>query len=174
MMKMKSGFVGLGFVLSLMLLAGCTTSSAPKLSTGGNVKLAVYSDRGDPSTMEARQWDYRNEVGPYMEADLINRLRRAGYDVKLIQSPADYNSADGRYLLVTKMLSYNPGSAAARIIVGFGAGACSLDMQYTVLKGSTVLQQWKDGIGSSTDWHRLPRALNEKLVCRLNDELMSW
>ena len=104
----------------------------------------------------------------------MSRLRRAGYDAEMIQSPTGYNPAEGRYLLTVKTVSYNPGSSAARILVGYGAGACSLDMHYEVMRGATVLQRWEDGIGTSTDWRRLPRALNEKLVRKLNAELLTW
>lgn len=172
---MKRWIMALGTGLGLLMLFGCvTTSSAPKTASGHPIKLAVLSDRGDPNEMESKQWGYRNEVGSYMEEDLLRRLNRAGYDAKLIDSASEYTPAPDSYLLKMEITSYNPGSSAARIFVGYGAGACSLDMRYTVKKGGQVVQQWEDGIGTSMDWHRLPNALNEKLVNKLNAEILTW
>ncbi len=166
-------------VLSLLtgavLLSGCATPSiAPVSSTGEKIKISVMSNRGNPSEMESRQWQYRNEVGSYMEVDLVNRLNRTGYDARLIQSVSEYAPSANSYLLSMEITSYNPGSSVARIMVGYGAGACSLDMHYVVKNGSNVLQEWKDGIGTSSDWRRLPRALDDKLVRKLNAELLTW
>ncbi len=166
-------------VLSLLtgavLLSGCATPSiAPTTESGQKIKISVISNRGNPKEMESRQWQYRNEVGSYMEVDLVNRLNRTGYDARLIQSVSEYAPSANSYLLSMEITSYNPGSSAARIMVGFGAGACSMDMHYVVKNGSKVLQEWKDGIGTSGDWRRLPRALDDKLVRKLNAELLSW
>ena len=166
-------------VLSLLtgavLLSGCATPSiAPTTASGQKIKISVISNRGNPKEMESRQWQYRNEVGSYMEVDLINRLNRTGYEAKLIQSASEYAPSANSYLLSMEITSYNPGSSVARIMVGYGAGACSLDMHYVVKNGSKVLQEWKDGIGTSGDWRRLPRALDDKLVRKLNAELLSW
>lgn len=166
-------------VLSLLtgavLLSGCATPSiAPTTASGQKIKISVISNRGNPKEMESRQWQYRNEVGSYMEVDLINRLNRTGYEAKLIQSVSEYVPLPNSYLLSMEITSYNPGSSVARIMVGYGAGACSLDMHYVVKNGSKVLQEWNDGIGTSSDWRRLPRALDDKLVRKLNAELLSW
>ena len=166
-------------VLSLLtgavLLSGCATPSiAPTTASGQKIKISVISNRGNPKEMESRQWQYRNEVGSYMEVDLVNRLNRTGYDARLIQSVSEYAPSANSYLLSMEITSYNPGSSVARIMVGYGAGACSLDMHYVVKNGSKVLQEWKDGIGTSGDWRRLPRALDDKLVRKLNAELLSW
>lgn len=61
-------------VLSLLtgavLLSGCATPSiAPTTASGQKIKISVISNRGNPKEMESRQWQYRNEVGSYMEVD---------------------------------------------------------------------------------------------------------
>ncbi len=124
--------------------------------------------------MESRQWKYRNEIGRYMEPDLIRRLNRTGYNATLIQSASEYQPGPDSYLLSMEITSYNPGSSAARMLVGFGAGACALDMNYEVQKDGRVIRRWQDGIGTSGDWRRLPIALNDKLVRKLNAELLTW
>jgi len=174
-MKKKSIVGILGLLAGAILFSGCTTPSiAPVSSTGEQIKVSVLSDRGDPKEMETRQWQYRNEVGAYMETDLVNRLNRTGYEARLIQSEKEYAAGDNSYLLEVEIKSYNPGSSAARIMVGYGVGACSLDMHYVVTDGKKVLQEWDDGIGTSGDWRRLPRALDDKLVRKLNVELLTW
>ncbi len=164
--------ITISLVIGTLLFSGCVTSSAPQTSTGEKIKISVLSDRGDPKKMESRQWQYRNEVGAYMERDLINRLNRTGYDANLITSRKEHTSGPGRYLVEVSIKSYNPGSSAARILVGFGAGACSLDIHYAVFgSGSKAIMEWDDGIGTAGDWRRLPVALNNKLVHKLNAEL---
>lgn len=174
-MKKRNMLAGLGILAGAMLLSACVTASvAPTTVSGQKIKISVLSNRGNPKEMESTQWKYRNEVGSYMETDLINRLNRSGYDAKLIESASEYAAGTDSYLISMEITSYNPGSSAARIVVGFGAGSCSLDMHYVVKNGSNVLQDWKDGIGTSGDWRRLPRALDDKLVRKLNAELLSW
>lgn len=166
-------------ILSLLagatLFSGCASASiAPVSRTGGKIKVALLSNRGNPDQMESQQWKYRTEVGTYMEKDVLNRLNRTGYEARLIHSEKEYVSGPDSYLLSMAITKYNPGSTAARVLVGFGAGSCSLDMLYTVKKGSNVLQEWADGIGTSGDWRRLPRVLDDKLVRKLNAELSTW
>jgi len=166
---------GLCVIAGAVLFSGCATPSiAPVNSMGEKIKIAILSDRGSPDQMEPRQWTYRNEVGAYMERDLITRLNRTGYDATLIQSKSDDVPSLGHYLVEVKIKSYNPGSSAARMVVGFGAGACSLELHYIVKKEGNVIREWNDGIGTSGDWRRLPRALDDKLVRKLNAELLTW
>lgn len=175
MMKKIDRLAVLGILAGALLLSACVTASvAPKSASGGKIKISVLSNRGNPNEMESGQWRNRNTVGSYMETDLITRLTQSGYDAKLIASELEYAAGADSYLLSMEITSYNPGSSAARMFVGYGVGACALDMHYVVKKGSSVLQDWKDGIGTSGDWRRLPRALDDKLVRKLNAELLSW
>lgn len=174
-MKIKISLMIISAMACSLLISGCVTAStAPVAGAAGKIRIAVLSDRGNPAEMETRQWQYRNEVGSYMERDLINRLNRTGYNAQLISSKEEFVPGDASYLLTIKIKHYNPGSSAARIVVGFGAGACSLDMHYAVGNGSRIFQEWDDGIGTSMDWRRLPIALNDKLVRKLNAEILSW
>ena len=165
----------LSVMVGVILLSGCATPSiAPTAASGQKIKISVMSNRGNSDEMESRQWQYRNEIGSYMEVDLVNRLNRTGYAAQLIQSVSEYIPSADSYLVSMEITSYNPGSSVARMMVGYGAGACALDMDYIVKNGSNVLQDWKDGIGTSSDWRRLPRALDDKLVRKLNAELLTW
>jgi hypothetical protein len=131
----KSGMrkypLGMCLASSMLLVAGCATAPRAPLTAGGErIEIMVFSDRGNPDEMDERQYQRRIEVGQWMEGDLIDLLTRSGYQAALIGSKEEFKARDGRYLLTVKIVKYNPGSSAARIIVGFGAGAASLDNHY--------------------------------------------
>lgn len=157
----------------LAVVSGCARSTtAPTTSTGDKVEIIVLVHRGDPATMNERQYQFRNEVGEWMERDLLTMLRRSGYEARQVLSDAEFVPTSGRYLLEVTIDSYNPGSSAARILVGFGAGAAALDNSYA-LYGSQgdPLISWSDGVGTSQHWTRLPRVLNERAVKRVTEYL---
>ena len=146
------------------LAAGCATRRAlPLTSSGDRVHIEVYSDRGDPATLDERQSGYRNEIGRIMEPNLVRRLGDFGFTSAQIDRPEAFKKTPGSYLLKVGITAYNPGSAAARYTVGFGAGACSLDCSYELIdaEGRSILK-WDDGIGTSGHWSRLPVALNRR------------
>ena len=160
-------------ILCMLLVAGCARAPrAPLVSTGQRIEIMVFSDRGNPAEMTERQYKYRIEIGQYMERDLIKQLRKSGYEASLINSKEEFEARSGRYLLTVKTVSYNPGSSAARILVGFGAGAASLDTKYEFYgAGPETIMAWDDGVGTSEHWSRLPRKLNANTVKRITEKL---
>ncbi|MFO7811985.1 MAG: DUF4410 domain-containing protein, partial [Pelovirga sp.] len=115
-------------LLLAVVISGCARSgvSAPVVAGGEKIEIVLLSHRGDPATMDERQYQYRIEVGQWMERDLLNQLRRSGYEASQISSRTEFTPKADRYLLEVIIDGYNPGSSAARIVVGFGAGAASL------------------------------------------------
>ncbi len=170
---MKKYLIVMCLVLFVMLVAGCATAPRSVLTdVGEKIEIIVFSDRGNPAEMGERQYKYRIEVGQYMERDLINRLRRSGYEATLINSKDEFKARKGRYLLTVRIVSYNPGSSAARIIVGFGAGAASLDNQYELYgAGPQPLMTWDDSVGTSAHWTKLPKKLNANAVKKITEKL---
>jgi len=170
---MKKYPIVMYLVLCMLLVAGCARAPrAPLTDTGQKIEIMVLSDRGNPAEMSERQYKYRIEVGQYMERDLIKRLRKSGYEASLINSKEEFEARSGRYLLTVKMVSYNPGSSAARILMGFGAGAASLDNKYEFYgTGPEPIMAWDDGVGTSEHWSRLPRKLNSNTVKRITKKL---
>jgi len=160
-------------VLCMLLVAGCVRAPrAPLTDAGEKTEIMVFSDRGNPAEMDERQYKYHIEVGQYMERDLINRLRRSGYQAALINSKDEFEARSGRYLLIVKIVSYNPGSSAARILVGFGAGTASLDNKYEFYgAGQEPIMAWDDGVGTSAHWTKIPRKLNANTVKRITEKL---
>lgn len=170
---MKKYPIVMCLVLFVVLVAGCARAPrAPLSDAGERIEIMVFSDRGNPAEMTERQYKYRIEVGQYMERDLINRLKRSGYRTELINSKNEFEARAGRYLLIVKIVSYKPGSSAARILVGFGAGAASLDNKYEFYgAGKEPIMAWDDGVGTSEHWTRIPRKLNANTVKRITGKL---
>ena len=187
---MKIFRLALLLLLSFLLLTSCVSSSgrAPKVASGAKIEILVLSDRGDTAIVK----DYNpktvgiynpivnpgigaevvDELAPFMEKDLILQLNRAGYQAKQIREKSEFTPGNGRYLLTTRITNYNPGSAAARRFVGFGAGAASLDNHYELFgNDAQPLLSWDDGVGTSEHWSKLYRRLNGNAVKRINDQL---
>ncbi|MCF7848411.1 MAG: DUF4410 domain-containing protein [Kiritimatiellales bacterium] len=158
----RSMFVSVCSLLAVLTVSGCKTTQAPLAQSGQKVHIDVLVNRGDPNTMESKQWGWRNEIGEFMEPNLVRRLGDYGFSSAQIQKASDFKGKPDSYLLSVKIKSYNPGSSAARILVGYGAGACALDCHYELMdaQGKKVLD-WDDGCGSSSDWRRLPVKLNQ-------------
>lgn len=167
---MKKWLLGMLLTGLIVVISGCAKGTPAPISTDGEkVEIVLLSHRGDPSAMNERQYQYRVEVGQWMERDLLNMLRRSGYEATQITSREDFSSKAGRYLLEVTIDSYNPGSSAARVVVGYGAGAAALDNSYTFSAGQQPLLFWSDGVGTSQHWTRLPRVLNERAVKKIKD-----
>jgi len=169
---MRAKFFGLLGSL-LVLLAGCKTlPPAPTQAGGAKCQMLVLSDRGDESSMTPRQYQYRLELGTWMDSDLIRLLNKAGYDARMVQKQTEFTPAAGRYLLTIKIDSYNPGSNVARMMVGYGAGSASLNNSYALYGSETnAILTWKDGCGTSENWQRLPRKLNENTLKKISATL---
>lgn len=152
-----------------MLFAGIAVM-ALVLSAGAGIvgakgdKILVVIDRGIESSFTEVQVRNRNQVGELMDVDLIKLLNKAGYDARLIQEASEYKAGAGSYLLVVKIKEYNPGSKAARMIVGFGAGATSMKTHYELKDGSGTIHSDDLGVGSGRDWRNVVRKIGEQTV----------
>ena len=157
------------FVTSFACSGG---TKAVRLSSGEKITVFVISNRGNPKEMTEKQFKWRNEVGTYMEANLINIFNRAGYMVRLINERGEFTPGPGRYLLDVTIVSYNPGSSAARMLVGYGAGAASLDNHYKFFgEEDKPLMMWDDGVGSSKGWRPCVMKLNKNTFKKVSDKL---
>ena len=150
-------------VMALVLTAGAGTIGAK----GENISVVI--DRGIESSFTEAQVKNRNQVGDLMDVDLIKLLNKAGYEAHLITDEASFR---GSYLLVVKIKSYNPGSKAARMFVGYGAGSTSMNIRYDLKDGSGKVIQGDDlGVGSSRDWRNVVRKLGEQTVAGVKKAL---
>lgn len=169
-------FIFLSACAALSLLgSACRTAStegsqaAPRRAAAPAARqsLDVFIEEGRPSEMESRQYQYRCELRDYMRTELPRRFAKYGYDVRMLGQRSEHAPAAGRHLLVIRYDAYNPGSNAARIVVGFGAGACALDLTATLHTGGAEALSWKDGCGTSGHWSRLVNKLDDNLAKKL-------
>lgn len=171
---MKIFRLAIPLLLAFQLLTGCVSSSgrAPQAASGNKVEILVLSDRGDTAAMSDYVAKAIGDLAPFMEKDLVEQLSRAGYQARQIRARSEFSPGNGRYLLITRIVNYNPGSSAARMVVGFGAGSASLDNHYELFgNGGQPVLSWDDGVGTSQHWTRLCRTLNGNAVKRINAQL---
>jgi len=109
-------------------------------------------------------------LNDFMGKDLVRMLGKAGYEASLIADRNQYTK--GTYLLKVTIIKYNPGSKAARIVVGFGAGAVSLNTRFELFApGGNLLVSDDHGVGSSMDWTSCARKLNKQTVEAVSGKL---
>jgi hypothetical protein len=180
----------IGLIICLGVVVGChSRTDAPKaikevkqeekrieaekmpvaISAGKNLKISVLVDTGDDNLSQVKI-DQREQLNDFMGKDLVRLLNKAGYEAILIENSGQYKK--GTYLLKVTIIKYNSGSKAARIVVGFGAGAASLDTRYELFapEGNRILSD-EHGVGSSLDWTSCARKLNKQTVDAVSDKL---
>lgn len=158
-------------ILGLVAVIAVTiVLSASSLFAGGKMFVAI--DRGIDASLNEGQAKNRNQTGEWMEEDLIRLLKKAGFDAELIKDAAEYKAAEGAHLLKVKIKEYNPGSKAARMLVGYGAGSTSMKTHFDLL-GSAAEPILSDdlGVGSGRDWKNVIRKLNEQTVAAVKKKL---
>lgn len=172
-MKKRLGTIGLSLVLSLFV-AACVSpgAKAPKTASGKGITMYVIVNRGISRSMTNNQVKNRNQVGKWMERDLPALLKKAGYKPHLIKKRSQYKRASGSYLLVVKITNYNPGAKAARMFVGFGAGAASMKTHYELFgKGRRRILADDLGVGSGRDWRNVIRKIDTLTVRAVSQKL---
>jgi len=157
----------------VLLIYACGPSiEAPRAPGDKNIVIQIYTDRDIVEGMEQARIDQRNQLCDWMEQDLANILNDAGYEASVISSRDQFVPGPGKHLLFLKLVNYNPGSKAARMWVGMGAGAASLDMRYELYgEGEEPLLQKDHGVGSGRDWKNCARKLNEQTAQVITDKL---
>ena len=156
--RMSSRFRAFFFFAVLLLAAGAAFAAGPAID--------ILIEPGDAAQLTPKQFEQRLDLKKYMTRTLPVKLGRHGIEGRIIGEQSDY-AGEGRQLLVVRFVRYNPGATAARIIVGFGAGAASLDISCELLDGDRQLLAWEDGCGTSEHWQRLVNKLNDNNVLKL-------
>lgn len=162
-------------MLILVAFAGCTSTQKAAVRADGNKYVVKFLiDAGVTSELTADQAQRQRQVASWMENDLLTMLNRAGYQAAPITNSTEYKATEGSYLLQAKISNYNPGSQAARVLVGFGAGAASLDIQYQLVNGhGKQLIDRADGVGSGRGWTYCCRELNQRMLNQLSSSVGS-
>ena len=152
-------------VLAAVIFVGCS-GSVPRISNPGSKTVKVVTDPGIRDSMTGDQKKMHRDLMAYMEQDLMSRLKRSGF---MVQKASEDASAAGanEYVLHLTTKNYNPGSKAARILVGYGAGSCSLDTRVKLSGSQGEIMKKEDGVGSSQDWRRCVVVMNQRTVERV-------
>ena len=128
------------------------------------IKVQLLFDRG----LEGKTADQKtqlNQLSDYFEKCVAEIFTNNGVPAGVITSRNQFDPASGQYLLTVKTVNYNPGSKAARMMVGLGAGATSLDIHFELFGSDKTPLLAKDhGRGSSRDWKYLCKALGKDML----------
>lgn len=155
--------LALSAALALAAVLGCR--SVPRANVAPNTRVSVVLDRAVPASLAPDKASAQQQIGDWMERDLVNVLADAGYQSAAVARAADAPRGQDSYVLAVKILKYSPGSAAGRMFVGFGVGAASLDVHYELRtpQGKVLLAQ-DDGVGSGVAWQKIARRLNVNMT----------
>lgn len=137
--------------------------------------ICILFDDGVTDSLEARKAKSQTQLSDWMSADLVRvfaRYAKSGYQAKVIGDRKDFSPSSDNYLLTVKIIDYNAGSKAARIIVGFGAGGVSLKINYELLgEGNNTLITKDDSVFSGREWISAARKLNENMAKAVTEKL---
>jgi hypothetical protein len=170
-----AGLLVLGLLamsLSLSLSTGCgSRQSAPTLPSGKRLAVLVFLDRTVAPDAPADKVTQLQEVADFMEPDLLAVLRDSGYDAAVVSGAAP--QVEGQYTLKVQITEYNGGSKAARMFVGFGAGAARLESHFELIgpNGVSYTQGSPGSSTSRTSWQRVVRKVNQEIVAAVNVRL---
>lgn len=153
---------------ALFGLGSCASQRAATAPDGSPYTIEVFFDRN--STL--RNPEQVAQVVGFMEPDLHKILSETGYAVVQSSDPEAFIPGPTRFLLVIKVLNYDPGSKAARMLVGFGAGALVLDTQHLLYSGpGQILLQATGTVGSARDWNYAARKINLQIAQQVTQAL---
>jgi hypothetical protein len=151
-------------IRTLVVLLGLSSCAAPqraaKAPDGSPYTLAIYFDR---SSSLAKPDQVQQIIG-FMEPDLHSVLLKAGYKLEQTDNPETFLPGPNRFLLIVRIVDYQPGSKAARMIVGFGAGSLVLDTQHVLYAGpEQLILQGTGSVGSARDWNYAAMKINQQI-----------
>jgi hypothetical protein len=155
-------------VTVLALIIGCRSQKPPIMLDGKQVAIFVLSDRGIKSGMKEDEIKDRNEMGQFMEENLIEHLKIEGYNATLIQNRDQYVSGQSNYFVSLKINDLHLVSSFS-----FSPVPTFLWCQFEVSGTSGKLSlSYADDDSTTRDWTNSPRDLNERLVKKINDALV--
>ncbi len=168
--RMFSAFVL--FIASTSLLANCASTPQGAGNSGSAGKqIALFVSEGDPAALTPAQLKQRTQVKEHMQKDLAKQMNSAGFSVAVLASSEAYYNYPGALLLTVAIDNYDAGSAAARALVGFGAGTCALDISAYLYSGEHLIDSWRDGDYSSMAWGKIVKKLNVNITKRVQEIL---
>jgi len=171
---MQKRFVAVAVValVAAFVMMGCA-AKAPVMQDGKQVAIFVLADRGIKDSQKEDERKDRNEMGQFMEEDLISTLKHYGYNATLIQNNSQYVQGSSNYLVSYKINEIRLVGRGARSWGGFMAGPTILKAHFEVSGTSGKLSLSYDDEDSTTqDWTKSPKELNERLINKINDKMV--
>jgi hypothetical protein len=140
---------------------GCSSQRAARGPAGEVITLGVVFERG----ADIKNVDQVEQVTSFMQPDLEGMLSNMGYAVERVQDRRAFQPGPNRFLVAVRITSYYPGSKAARMFVGFGAGSLVLNTENELLGShDAVLFRSNGSVGSSRDWTNAARKINQQIA----------
>jgi hypothetical protein len=169
---MKKQFLSVaGVAIIAAFLFGCA-AKAPVMQDGKQVAIFVLSDRGIKANTKEDERKDRNEMGQFIEEDIVNTLKHEGYTATLIQNRNQYVKGATNYLVIVRINDLRLVGRAARGFAGFTAGPTILKSHFEVSGASgKIALSYDDEDTTTQDWTNSPRELNERLVKKINEKL---
>ena len=151
---------------------GCA-AKAPVMQDGKQVAIFVLSDRGIKANTKEDERKDRNEMGQFIEEDLVNTLKHEGYNATLIQKRSQYIKGATNYIVSVRINDLRLVGRAARGFGGFTAGPTILKNHFEVSGASgKVALSYDDEDATTQDWTSSARTLNERLAQKINEKLV--
>jgi hypothetical protein len=170
----RSLFVVLLSMLASSLWLGCggRTGTAATMPDGSRLAIMVHTDERITPDMAPDRVAQLSQISDWMENDLLSILGKTGYAATRIEDPAT-PPGPGRLVLRISITDYNAGSKAARMLVGFGAGAAVLRTHFELYgdASATPLIVGDPDVGSGRDWRNSARKVNLQTVDAVNARL---
>ena len=161
----------MGFICLTALACGGSVK-APQLADGSKITLFIYVDRGINEKTPDDKKAKLNELGEWMERDIVRTFKEGGYEVKLIESRGDYTYGKNEYLMTFEIDKYEPADAAYEAERGLGAGIVSIDAYAELFKDSDKpLLKRKDGVSSGRDWTYVAGKVNQKILPDMSERI---
>ncbi len=152
------------FLSSLVLSCGGGVK-APKSADGKPITLFVFVDRGIKDTTPADKHAGLNELGEWLEKDIVRTFEAGGYTVKLIKERGAYTYGTGEFLMTYEVENYSPADPAYAAERGLGTGEVSMDAYAELFTDSDQpLLKRKDGFTTSRGWQFAAETVNKKIL----------
>ena len=110
-----------------LLSCGGTTVKAPTTADGSKISLFIHSDRGIRDDMTDQEKAELNELGEYMEQEMMRVFSEGGYAVSKIGDFDDFTHGENEYLMTFVIDKYEPARLNAPEEQGFGEGGVAID-----------------------------------------------
>jgi hypothetical protein len=170
---MRRLVLGLSLMLATLAFAcgGGRTGSAAKMPDGSPIAVMVNFNRNITPDMPPERAEQVNQLATWMEDDLLAILSKTGYAATRVEDPG-IQAGPGRYVLRVAIREYNAGSKAARMLVGFGAGAAKLDTHFELVgDGAVAMVAGDPSVATGRDWRNAARKVNLQTVDTVNAAL---